>query len=151
MNPLEMPLPFEDPYDAFCTDTEAYLAGAGNGPLTGLTFAAKDLYDVAGHITGGGNPDWKRTHRTAEETSWPVAALVAAGATMVGKTHTDELTRGIYGTNAHYGTPINPRAPGRVPGGSSSGSAAAVRKKMKMPCPSALSRPKSNCWVRKEP
>ena len=49
-----------------------------------------------------------------------------AGATMVGKTHTDELTRGILGENAHYGTPINPRALGRVPGGSSSGSAAAV-------------------------
>ena len=53
-------------------------------------------------------------------------ALVRAGATMVGKTHTDELTRGILGVNAHYGTPLNPRAPGRVPGGSSSGSAAAV-------------------------
>ena len=45
---------------------------------------------------------------------------------MVGKTHTDELTRGIFGENAHYGAPVNPRAPGRVPGGSSSGSAAAV-------------------------
>jgi amidase len=45
---------------------------------------------------------------------------------MVGKTHTDELSRGILGENAHYGTPTNPKAPGRVPGGSSSGSAAAV-------------------------
>ena len=45
---------------------------------------------------------------------------------MVGKTITDELTRGILGENIHYGTPTNPRAPGRVPGGSSSGSAAAV-------------------------
>ena len=45
---------------------------------------------------------------------------------MVGKTHTDELTRGILGENAHYGTPINSKAPDRVPGGSSSGSAAAV-------------------------
>ena len=49
-----------------------------------------------------------------------------AGATMVGKTHTDELTRGIFGENAHYGTPTNPRSPNRVPGGSSSGSASAV-------------------------
>ena len=49
-----------------------------------------------------------------------------AGATMVGKTHTDELTRGILGENAHYGTPINPKAKERVPGGSSSGSAAPV-------------------------
>ena len=51
---------------------------------------------------------------------------MGAGATMVGKTHTDELTRGILGVNAHYGTPLNPKAPARVPGGSSSGSAAAV-------------------------
>jgi amidase len=55
-----------------------------------------------------------------------VQQLVDAGATMVGKTHTDELSRGIFGENAHYGTPINPRAPDRLPGGSSSGSAAAV-------------------------
>ncbi|MBO6783125.1 MAG: amidase [Alphaproteobacteria bacterium] len=121
-----MPLPFDDPYNAFCTDTDAWLEGAADGPLSGLTFAAKDLYDVAGHVTGGGNPDWKRTHEPATETSWPVAALVAAGATMVGKTHTDELSRGIFGENAHYGTPVNPAAPDHVPGGSSSGSAAAV-------------------------
>ena len=113
-------------YNAFCTDTDAFLEGAADGPLAGLTFAAKDLYDVAGHVTGGGNPDWKRTHEPATETSWPVAALVDAGATMVGKTHTDELSRGIFGENAHYGTPINPVAPDHVPGGSSSGSVAAV-------------------------
>ena len=121
-----MPLLFEDPYNAFCTDTEAFLEGSEGGPLSGLTFAAKDLYDVKGHVTGGGNPDWKRTHPPATETSWPVAALVHSGATMVGKTHTDELSRGIFGENAHYGTPINPAAPGHVPGGSSSGSVAAV-------------------------
>jgi len=94
--------------------------------LAGRTFAAKDLFDVAGHVTGGGNPDWLATHDPAEKTAWAVQTLVDAGATMVGKTHTDELSRGIFGENAHYGTPINPRAPGRVPGGSSSGSAAAV-------------------------
>ncbi len=121
-----MPLPFDDPYGAFCTDTDAFLEGAAGGPLSGLTLAAKDLYDVVGHVTGGGNPDWKRTHEAATGTSWSVAALVAAGATMVGKTHTDELSRGIFGENAHFGTPENPAAPGHVPGGSSSGSAAAV-------------------------
>ena len=115
-----------DPLDAFCTDTEAYLDGAAGGPLSGLTFAAKDIFDVAGHVTGGGNPDWKATHPPAEHTAWIVQTLVDAGATMVGKTHTDELTRGILGENAHYGTPVNSRAPGRVPGGSSSGSASAV-------------------------
>ena len=118
--------PTEDPPDAFCTDTEAFLEGAASGPLVGLSFAAKDIFDVAGHVTGAGNPDWKATHGPAEQTARVVQMLVDAGATMVGKTHTDELTRGILGENPHYGTPVNPRAPGRVPGGSSSGSAAAV-------------------------
>ena len=118
--------PLNDTLGAFCTDTEAYLEGASGGPLSGLTFAAKDIFDVAGHVTGGGNPDWKATHAPAERNAWIVQTLADAGATMVGKTHTDELTRGILGENAHYGTPVNPRAPDRVPGGSSSGSASAV-------------------------
>ena len=116
----------DDRLNAFCKDSDAYLQGAESGPLSGLTFAAKDIFDVGGHVTGGGNPDWKRTHEAAERTAWTVQVLVEAGATMVGKTVTDELTRGILGENPHYGTPVNPRAPGRVPGGSSSGSAAAV-------------------------
>ncbi|MGE3537150.1 MAG: amidase [Candidatus Tectimicrobiota bacterium] len=115
-----------DPLGAFCRDTEAYLPGASSGPLLGLTFAAKDIFDVAGYVTGGGNPDWKATHAPAAQTAWAVQTLVDAGATMVGKTLTDEITRGIFGENAHDGTPVNPRAPGRLPGGSSSGSAAAV-------------------------
>jgi len=102
------------------------LDGKPGGPLSGLTFAAKDIFDVEGHVTGGGNPDWKATHPPAERNAWIVQTLVDAGAAMVGKTHTDELTRGILGENAHYGTPINSKAPDRVPGGSSSGSAAAV-------------------------
>lgn len=117
---------FHDHLNAFCKDTGAYLQGAPGGPLSGLTFAAKDILDVAGYVTGGGNPDWKETHGAADKTAWTVQTLVDAGATMVGKTITDELTRGIFGENAHYGTPTNPRAPGRVPGGSSSGSASAV-------------------------
>ena len=114
------------PLNAFCPDSDAYLPGAAKGPLSGLTFAAKDIFDVAGHVTGCGNPHWKATHGPADRTAWVVQTLVDAGATMVGKTITDELTRGIFGENMHYGTPLNPRAPGRVPGGSSSGSASAV-------------------------
>ena len=114
------------PLNAFCPDSDAYLAGAATGPLAGLSLAAKDIFDIEGHITGCGNPHWKATHGPAESTAWVVRQLVNAGATMVGKTITDELTRGIFGENMHYGTPVNPRAPGRVPGGSSSGSAAAV-------------------------
>jgi amidase len=119
-------LTIDDRLNAFCKDTDAYLEGTAGGPLAGLTFAAKDIFDVAGYVTGGGNPDWKATHEAAPRTAWVVSELVAAGATMVGKTITDEITRGIFGENAHYGTPVNPRAPGRVPGGSSSGSASAV-------------------------
>ena len=51
--------PLADPLDAFCKDTEAYLDGKPGGSLAGLTFAAKDIFDVEGHVTGGGNPDWK--------------------------------------------------------------------------------------------
>jgi amidase len=115
-----------DRLNAFCQDTDAYLEGAASGPLAGLTFAAKDIFDVAGYVTGGGNPDWKATHAPAQRHAWAVQVLVEAGATMVGKTLTDEITRGILGENAQYGVPVNPRALGRVPGGSSSGSAAAV-------------------------
>ncbi len=116
----------EDPLGAFCRDSNAFIPGADSGPLHGLAFAAKDIFDVAGHVTGGGNPDWKRTHEPAQSHAWVVNALVQAGAAMVGKTLTDELTRGIFGENVHYGTPVNPRAPECVPGGSSSGSASAV-------------------------
>jgi amidase len=115
-----------DPLNAFCAHSTARLKGAPDGPLKGLTFAAKDLFDIEGHATGAGNPDWLALHAPAVRTAPVVQRLVDAGADMVGKTHTDELSRGIFGENAHYGTPTNPKAPGRVPGGSSSGSAAAV-------------------------
>ncbi|MDG2383737.1 MAG: amidase [Pirellulaceae bacterium] len=115
-----------DRLNAFCKDTDAFLAGRADGLLSDLTFAAKDIFDVKGYVTGGGNPDWKKSQIIAEKTAWAVQILVETGASMVGKTITDEITRGIFGENAHYGTPVNSNAPGRVPGGSSSGSAAAV-------------------------
>ena len=115
-----------DSLNAFCTHSAARLQGAPGGQLAGLTFAAKDLFDIAGHVTGAGNPDWLALHAPASRTAPVVQRLVDGGANMIGKTHTDELSRGILGENAHYGTPINPKAPGRVPGGSSSGSAAVV-------------------------
>ena len=92
----------------------------------GLRFAAKDLFDVAGHVTGCGNPDWRRTHPPAVKTAPLIERLVGAGATMIGKTQTDELAYSLQGENRHYGTPINVRVPDRIPGGSSSGSAVAV-------------------------
>jgi amidase len=116
----------EDTLNAFCRHTHIEARGAASGPLAGLTFAAKDLYDVAGQKTGFGNPDWLRTHEPAARTAPAVQILLDAGAHLVGKTHTEEMAWSLTGENAHYGTPININAPGRVPGGSSSGSAAAV-------------------------
>ena len=115
-----------DAFGAFCRHTNVELAGATTGPLAGLTFGAKDIYDVAGHKTGFGSPDWLATHDAAIATAPAVQRVLAAGAHLVGKTHTDELTYSLNGENAHYGTPVNINAPGRIPGGSSSGSAAAV-------------------------
>lgn len=99
---------------------------AAAGPLIGLTFAAKDLIDVAGWRTGGGNPDWYAAYSAATTSAPVIDALLAAGAQLVGKTITDELAFSLEGCNAHYGTPINPACPDRLPGGSSSGSAVAV-------------------------
>ena len=97
-----------------------------SGPLDGLRFAVKDLIDVAGRIAGCGNPDWLATHSPAHVSAVCVDALLAAGATCVGKAVCDELAFSLIGENHFYGTPLNPRAPDRVPGGSSSGSASAV-------------------------
>lgn len=119
-----------DPLNAFCAHNNVSLQGRTVGPLSGRTFAAKDIFDIAGRITGAGNPDWFRTHDPAESTAWAVQALLDAGADLFGITACTELTRGIVGDNAHYGTPENPRAPGRVTGGSSSGSASAVAGKV---------------------
>ena len=96
------------------------------GPLAGLTFAAKDLFDVAGYPTGGGNHDWAAYNPVPTRHAWAVQTLLEAGATLVGKTITDEVSLGILGENPFDGTPVNAAAPDRVPGGSSSGSAAAV-------------------------
>jgi amidase len=102
------------------------IMGAADGALAGLTLAVKDMYDIAGEITGGGNPTWRATHAPATSTAPVVATLLGAGATVIGKTICDEFFFSVTGMNAHYGTPVNPRAAGRVPGGSSSGSAVAV-------------------------
>jgi amidase len=115
-----------DPYNAFCRHIHVALGGAPDGPLRGLTMAVKDVFDIAGHRTGNGNPVWLESHTPAARTASAVQRLLAAGASMVGKTHTDEMAYSLNGENVHYGTPTNPKAPGRIPGGSSSGSAVAV-------------------------
>src|SRR2546423_196570 len=102
------------------------LPATKSGPLDGLRFAVKDLIDVAGHRTGCGNPTWLATHPPASVSAVCVEQLLAAGAQCEGKTATDELAFSLLGENHFYGTPLNPAAPDRVPGGSSSGSASAV-------------------------
>lgn len=115
-----------DSLGAFVPGPDLHIDGAPDGPLRGLTFAAKDIFDIAGQVTGCGNPDWARTHGPADNHAWAVQCWLDAGATLIGKTITDELVYSLNGQNAHYGTPTNSNAPGRIPGGSSSGSAAAV-------------------------
>jgi amidase len=107
-------------------DLDAPVAGNATGPLAGLTAIVKDMYDIAGTRTGGGNPDWLAAQQPARTNASAVAKILAAGATITGKAVCDEFFYSVVGANAHYGTPINLRAPGRVPGGSSSGSAAAL-------------------------
>jgi amidase len=114
---------------ALCPHGNIRIEGAKSGPLNGLTFAAKDIYDVAGAPTGAGNPQWLTSHAPASAHAWAVKTLLDAGATLHGKTITDELAYGMTGRNHHYGAPVNPAAPDRNTGGSSCGSASAVAGK----------------------
>ena len=116
----------DDPLGAFCRANHIALKGSRRGPLAGLTFAVKDCFHIAGTPTGFGQPDWLISHDAPGETAQVVLRLLAGGATMFAKTHCDEMCYSLTGENVHYGTPINVNAPGRIPGGSSNGSAAAV-------------------------
>ncbi len=116
----------DDTVGAWVPHGRFVVRGAETGPLAGLRFAAKDLFDVAGHVTGAGNPTWLETHDAATHTNPLVRTLLDAGATLSGKLITDELAFSLHGDNHHYGAPRNARAPDRVTGGSSSGSAAAA-------------------------
>jgi amidase len=115
-----------DELGAFCSHDSVRLGPSKEGPLSGSEFAAKDVFDVAGHVCCAGNPDWLTSHDPAGATATSIERLLGAGATLAGKARCDELTYSVTGRNAHYGTPTNPRAPDRLPGGSSSGSASAV-------------------------
>lgn len=100
--------------------------GAQGGELRGLTVAVKDLFAVAGHRIGAGNPTWLAESPTELTNASVVQSLLAMGANITGIVQTDEFAYSLGGTNVHYGTPRNPAAPGRIPGGSSSGPASAV-------------------------
>ena len=111
---------------AFCRVNHVEAEPVQEGPLNGLTFSVKDIFDVAGSRTGFGQPAWLESHPPAAGTAPAVASLLGAGARLVGRTICDELTYSLTGENVHYGTPMNPRCPDRLPGGSSSGAGSAV-------------------------
>jgi len=116
----------KDPVNCFVPHSPPVIKGAASGPLQGLTFSVKDLYDIAGYKTGNGNPTWLENHGTATNTAKIIQSCLNSGATMIGKVICDEFFYSFIGENYHYGTPINSAAPDKIPGGSSSGSAASV-------------------------
>ena len=120
------PLNMTDDTGAFCRHARPRRPGRSAGPLTGLTFAAKDIIAIEGVTPCFGNPTWLHTHFPAARDAHSISLLLHAGANLDGITITDELALSLTGENPHYGTPLNTLAPKRVPGGSSSGSAAAV-------------------------
>ena len=113
-------------WNAFVPNQIFRIDGATGKPLSGLTFAVKDLYDIANHPTGAGNPSWLNTHPIPVQNAPVIDQLLNAGASIVGKTITEEIAYSLVGENFHYGTPVNPHNPDCIPGGSSSGSAVAT-------------------------
>jgi Asp-tRNA(Asn)/Glu-tRNA(Gln) amidotransferase A subunit family amidase len=94
------------------------------GPLAGVPLAVKDIFDTAGIRTTYGSAIF--ADHVPRRTATAVARLEAAGAIVVGKTNMHEFAWGATSQNPHWGTVANPRLPGRVAGGSSGGTAAAL-------------------------
>ena len=107
-------------------DLAAPINGTDTGSLTGLTFMVKDLFEVKGHKTGNGSPDFLKHNKESTKTAPLIQKLLDSGASLTGMTICDEFFYSLTGINAHYGSPLNVRATGRMAGGSSSGSAASV-------------------------
>lgn len=116
----------QDRWNAFVPYPPSIVPSRADGPLAGLRIAVKDLFDVAGYPTAAGNPVLLAASGIKSETAPVIQTLLHAGAEFAGKTNTDELAYSLIGRNLHFGMPINPRRPDRIPGGSSSGSAVAV-------------------------
>ena len=102
------------------------LAPLREGALDGLRFTVKDNIDLAGYKTSYGSPAWRDAHPAPVHNALCVDQLLASGARCVGKVVADEFTYSLDGESFYFGTPRNAKAPDRVPGGSSSGSAASV-------------------------
>ncbi|MBI1686920.1 AtzE family amidohydrolase [Caulobacter hibisci] len=117
---------FEDEALAQADAVDARLAvGENPGPLAGVPFAVKNLFDVAGHVTLAGSKI-RREAAPATADATAVARMKAAGAVLVGALNMDEFAYGFVTENAHDGPTRNPHDPARIAGGSSGGSAAAV-------------------------
>jgi amidase len=120
-------VPTEDPVKALVPHTlKEPLPGRKQGLLAGTSFMVKDQFAIAGQKVANGNPDWYASARAAPATARAIQWLLDSGASCTGITICDEFFYSLLGSNAHYGQPVNARAPGRVTGGSSCGSAAAV-------------------------
>jgi len=100
-------------------------AGRDPGPLAGVPFAVKNLYDVAGLPTIAGS-HIDRDRAPAGQDAALARRLTAAGAVLVGALNMDEYAFGFSTENTHHGPTRNPHDPARIAGGSSGGSAAAV-------------------------
>ena len=100
--------------------------GAAEGPLAGVRLAVKDVFAVPGQRIGAGVPAYLAEATVEDAPAAAVAALLDAGASITGIAQTDQFAYSIAGRNGAYGTPPNVAAPGRIPGGSSSGPASAV-------------------------
>ncbi|MEF9905011.1 amidase family protein [Streptomyces sp. P9-A2] len=122
----DVPAPGETGASVWRVVGDPLVAATREGVLSGSRVAVKDVFAVAGHAIGMGNPAWLRGAPIEPAHSTAVRALLRAGADVTGIAHTDELAYGLSGLNTHYGMPPNPAAPGRAPGGSSSGPASAV-------------------------
>src|SRR3990172_5016681 len=123
--------PPADPVHALVPHTlKEPLVGREQGPLAGLSFMVKDLFAIACHKVGNGNPNYYEHATPAQETAPVITRLLEAGASCTGITICDEFFYSVLGTNVHYGQPVNLRAQRHVTGGSSCGSAAAVAATM---------------------
>ncbi len=115
----------DDKWNAFMND-HLNIQQTESGPLKGLSFGVKDVFEIKDYRSSAGNPDWFQSHQASKRHAPVINQLLERGACLKGTTHTDELMYSLNGENFHYGTPVNPRASDRIPGGSSSGSAVAV-------------------------
>ena len=112
--------------NAWCDYPQIAVEHAKTGPLAGLTLAVKDIFPVAGYPSGWGQPSRLKATQADTKTHVEVQKLLDAGADCLGKSQCEELCYSLMGSNKHYGQPVNSRAPDRLTGGSSSGSASLI-------------------------